>query len=79
LGDPSPKKLIHHDADWFLLVGDKAALPAMSVNLEQLPEDASGQAVTEIPSETDIQTLKVPRNLKVHWEVNPHPDPALEW
>lgn len=75
VGDPGPKKLINHDADWFLLVGDMAALPAISVNLEQLPDDASGHAVFEIPSEADIQTLKAPPNIELHWEVNPHPDP----
>ncbi|WP_417396474.1 siderophore-interacting protein [Gimesia chilikensis] len=75
VGDPGPKKLINHDADWFLLVGDMAALPAISVNLEQLPDDASGHVVIEIPSETEIQTLKAPAGLKFHWEVNPQPDP----
>ncbi|QDU50713.1 siderophore-interacting protein [Gimesia panareensis] len=74
-GDPGPKKLINPDADWFLLVGDMAALPAISVNLEQLPDDAKGHAVIEIPSKADIQTLKAPGNLNLHWEVNPQPDP----
>ncbi len=75
VGDPGPKKLINPDADWFLLVGDMAALPAISVNLEHLPDDASGYAVIEIPSEADIQKLKAPPNIELHWEVNPQPDP----
>lgn len=75
VGDPGPKKLINHDAEWFLLVGDMAALPAISVNLEQLPDDARGHAVIEILSEADIQPLKAPSNIELHWEVNSHPDP----
>ena len=76
---PGPRKLIHHAADWFLLVGDMAALPSISVNLEQLPPDSVGHAVIEIPCEDDIQTLIHPRGMELHWEVNPQPDPSGEF
>lgn len=72
---PGPKKLIQHAADWFLLVGDMTALPAISVNLRQLPEDAVGYAVIEVPSQLDIQELEHPEKIELHWEVNPEPDP----
>jgi NADPH-dependent ferric siderophore reductase len=32
------------DGDWFLLLGDQSALPAISVISERLPADARGAA-----------------------------------
>lgn len=82
VGGPGPKKLINHDADTFLLVGDMTALPALSVNLAELPEHAQGHAVIEVIDDADIQTLEHPRGVQLHWVVNPHPDaegtPLLE-
>ncbi|GGO80297.1 siderophore-interacting protein [Marinobacterium nitratireducens] len=78
VGGPGPKKMIDHSADWFLLVGDMTALPAISANLEQLPQDASGHAIIEVIDRTDIQELSAPDNLKIHWLLNPHPGCAPE-
>jgi len=74
VGGPGPKKLINSDADWFLLVGDMTALPAITVNLAQLPADARGYAVLEITSEADKQALKKPDNVEIHWVINAHPN-----
>lgn len=71
IGGPGPKKYINHEADWFLLVGDMTALPAITVNLAQLPVDAVGYTVIEVLDEEDIQSLKKPQNIEVHWVVNP--------
>lgn len=89
VGGPGPKKMIQMDADWHLLVGDMTALPAISVNLAELPKDAKGYAVIEIVSEEDKQDLKHPENLQINWIVNSHPGEnptalldqvkALEW
>lgn len=73
VGGPGPKKVVDADADWFLIAGDMTALPAISVNLQQLPRDARGYAVVEVISEADIQPLTVPENIELHWLVNPHP------
>ncbi len=73
VGGPGPKKLVDKSADWFLIVGDMTALPAISVNLEQLPDDARGYAVIEVISEQDIQDLRVPENVEIHWLINPLP------
>ncbi|WP_442488369.1 siderophore-interacting protein [Halomonas litopenaei] len=75
VGGPGAKKLINLEADWFLLAGDMTALPAISVNLAELPEDACGYAVIEIPHASDIQHLVHPQNMHLHWVINPHPDP----
>lgn len=73
VGGPGPKKLVDNSADWFLIVGDMTALPAISVNLEQLPADARGHAVIEVIDERDIQPLRHPDGIRLHWLVNPHP------
>lgn len=70
IGGPGPKKLVDNSADWFLIAGDMTALPAISVNLEQLPANAQGHAVIEVISEDDIQPLEHPAGLQVHWLVN---------
>ncbi|SDS90942.1 NADPH-dependent ferric siderophore reductase, contains FAD-binding and SIP domains [Halopseudomonas sabulinigri] len=73
IGGPGPKKPLNPEADWYLIAGDMTALPAISVNLEQLPDQARGYAVLEVISEADIQPLKVPANVELIWLVNPHP------
>lgn len=73
VGGPGPKKMINPEADWHLLAGDMTALPAISVNLEQLPADARGHAVISILHEDDAQPLKHPENIKLHWVVDPAP------
>lgn len=74
VGGPGPKKLINHDADWFLLIGDMTALPAITVNLAQLPDDARGYAILEISSKADQQNLKKPENVDIYWVINPTPN-----
>ena len=73
VGGPGPKKLVDPDADWFLIVGDMTALPAVSVNLETLGADARGYAVIEVRSEADIQPLAKPDNITIEWVINPRP------
>ena len=43
-------KLADAKADWFAFFGDLSALPAISVNLQRLPEDALGFAFESAPS-----------------------------
>ncbi len=76
VGGPGPKKLIDTNAEWFLLVGDMTALPAISVNITQLPESARGYVVIEVLDKNDIQDLAAPKNINVHWLLNPKPDPS---
>lgn len=69
IAGPGPKRLINQNADWYLLAGDMTSLPAISVNLGLLPADARGYAVIEVPSKNDIQALKHPANMELHWVV----------
>lgn len=74
VGGPGPRKSLHADADWFLLVGDMSALPAISVNLERLHNDATGYALLEIIHADDRQCIDVPPGIHVDWIVNPTPE-----
>lgn len=76
VGGPGGKKLINPQADWYFLAGDMTALPAISVNLATLPDDARGHAVIEIAHPEDKQLLVHPENLQLHWVINPQPDPT---
>lgn len=76
VGGPGAKKLINPQGDWYLLAGDMTALPAISVNLAALPDDARGHSVIEISQESDKQPLAHPENIQLHWVINPKPDPT---
>ena len=71
-GGPGPKKLLNLDSDWFVIVGDLSALPAIGANLARLPHAATGYALIEIPDEADRQDLTVPPGVDVQWVINPH-------
>lgn len=74
---PGACKRLNQDADWFLLAGDMTALPAISVNLELLPEDARGIAVLEVLDEADKVELAKPENVEVIWLENNEPEANL--
>ena len=74
VGGPGPKKLLDFEADWFLLVGDMSALPAISANIERMGPDAKGFALLEIIHDDDMQELDSPPGLQVDWIVNGEPE-----
>lgn len=73
-GGPGPAKLAENNRDWYLFAGDMSALPAISANIEKLPEDAKGYALLEIIEEADKQALPFPDNFDVRWLINPTPE-----
>ncbi|XOV86079.1 MAG: siderophore-interacting protein [Pseudomonadota bacterium] len=74
ISGPGACQGINTAADWFLLAGDMSALPAISVNLAQLPPDAKGYAVLEVMSEADRLSLAAPPGLEIIWIINPDPE-----
>ncbi|MFK8016847.1 MAG: siderophore-interacting protein [Gammaproteobacteria bacterium] len=74
VGGPGPRKSLDADADWFLLVGDMSALPAISVNLERLRRDAVGYALLEVIHADDRQNIDAPPGVHIDWIVNPTPE-----
>lgn len=67
---PGAKKLVDFNADWFFLVGDLTALPAIAVNLEMLPAHSQGYAIIEVRHEDDCQSITHPDGVTVEWVVN---------
>jgi len=54
-------------ADWHLIAGDEAALPAISAALEALPDNAVGKVFIEIAGPDDEIPLKAPEGVGVNW------------
>ncbi|MEZ0578427.1 siderophore-interacting protein [Nocardioides sp. MH1] len=54
-------------ADWHLLVGDDAALPAVRQALAVLPPDAQGYAVLLVGSRAEELPLPAPAGVEVRW------------
>lgn len=53
----------------FLLAGDETALPAIAGILEQLPADAHGEVVLEVPEAGDRLPLAHPDGIRLTWVV----------
>ncbi|MEM7327471.1 MAG: siderophore-interacting protein [Pseudomonadota bacterium] len=73
VGGPGPAKPLEPGADWYFIIGDMTSLPAIAVNLAQLPEDARGDVVVEVRSERDRQPLEHPEGIRLHWVYNSEP------
>ena len=67
IGGPGPAKPLPEGNGPFLLVGDMTALPAISVNLEDLPIDATGHAIILIREQADKQDLIKPSGVTIEW------------
>lgn len=55
------------EADWHLLVGDEAALPAIAASLARIPAGAPAHAVIEVDGPEDEQDLPCPGDLRLTW------------
>ncbi|WP_422022226.1 siderophore-interacting protein [Roseibium sp.] len=72
---PSQKKIKEFYADWYLVAADLSAMPVAEAVLEQMPQDAKGVALFEVPSKDDIREIVVPSNIEIHWLI--HEDPHV--
>jgi NADPH-dependent ferric siderophore reductase len=69
------------DADWHLLAGDDAVLPAIAVSLARVPAGAPVFAVVEVDGPEHRQPLESPGELTVVWldrRAGPGEDPSLQ-
>ncbi|MGM7678690.1 siderophore-interacting protein [Microbacterium sp. A94] len=55
------------DADWHLLAGDDAALPAIAAALEAMPAQAEGVVLLEVDSAADQLELTAPAGFEIVW------------
>lgn len=61
------------DAGFHLLVGDESALPAVLCILRDLPADATGLAIVEVPHIADAQDVVMPEGVELRWLVRSNP------
>ncbi len=54
-------------ADWHLLAGDEAALPAIGAALQALPDNAVGMVFIEVAGPADEIALNAPAGVGVNW------------
>jgi NADPH-dependent ferric siderophore reductase len=54
-------------ADWHLLAGDEAAVPAIGAALEALPDNAIGQVFIEVAGPEDEIELTAPSGVDIQW------------
>jgi NADPH-dependent ferric siderophore reductase len=72
---PSP------EADWHLMVGDEAVLPAIAVSLSRVPAGVPVFVVIEVDGAEHRQPLKSPGNLQIVWvyrSAGAGEDPSLQ-
>lgn len=67
LGGPGPNYQIAPDADWFVLAGDDAALPAIETILDALPAAAHVRAIVEVADAHEERALATAAQLDITW------------
>ncbi|HSP38957.1 MAG TPA: siderophore-interacting protein [Frankiaceae bacterium] len=55
------------DADWYLLVGDESALPAIAVVAERLPEGIPAHLFLEVAGPEEEMPLTLPSSAQLTW------------
>jgi NADPH-dependent ferric siderophore reductase len=67
VGGPRGSFVVPDDFDWYLLVGDEAALPAIARRLEELPAGIRVVAVVEVADAAEEQRFDTRTRLETHW------------
>ena len=60
------------DADWYLMVGDESAFPAIAASLEQVRPGAPAVAVLVVDGPADELPVESPGDLSIHWVHRTH-------
>jgi NADPH-dependent ferric siderophore reductase len=58
---------VDHEADWYLIGGDEAALPAIGTLLEVLPSSCFAQVFAEVADTAEELELQSPARFSVTW------------
>lgn len=64
---PRGTTVLPNDIDWYFLVGDETALPAIARRLEELPAGTRVTAVVSVPSRADEQRIGEHLDLDLRW------------
>lgn len=71
IGGPRGSLVVPPDFDWWLLVGDETALPAIGRRLEELPAGSRVLAVIAVTGPEEEQSFSTATDLKVTWVHRP--------
>lgn len=69
IGGPRGSHIVATDFDWYLLMGDETALPAISRRLAELPSGARALVRLEVDDEGDALPLATAATLDLQWLV----------
>lgn len=67
IGGPRGSSLIPVDFDWWLLIGDETALPAIGRRIEELPSGTPVTSIVVIPDRDDEQRFATQANHRAIW------------
>ena len=67
IGGPRGSLIVPETFDWYLLVGDETALPAIGRRIEELPADKPAIAIIEVPEKADEQVIETRSPVEIHW------------
>jgi NADPH-dependent ferric siderophore reductase len=67
VGGPRGSFVVPDDFDWYLFVGDEAAVPAIARRLEELPAGARATALIEVADAAEEQRLDTRTRLDIQW------------
>lgn len=67
IGGPKGSFLVPDDFDWYLLMGDETALPAIGRRLGSLPPHATSLVFVEVASRADEQPFALHRRTQLTW------------
>jgi NADPH-dependent ferric siderophore reductase len=67
IGGPRGSFVVSNDFDWYLLIGDDTALPAIGRRLSELPVGARALVIAEVDDRSEEQLFQCNADLQVRW------------
>lgn len=67
ISGPRGSTIVPDDFDWYLLIGDATALPAIGRRIEELRADVSVTALVVVDAPDDVQTFESRARATPHW------------
>jgi len=67
IGGPRGSLIVSTDFDWFLLIGDETALPAIGRRIEQLPSGSLVTSIVAVAGPDEEQKIETAAAHQAHW------------
>lgn len=71
IGGPRGSAVVPHDFDWWLLIGDETALPAIGRRIEELPSGTRVTSVVAVTGPAEHQAFKTTADHEAKWAYRP--------